>query len=382
MSAPARTPPSRYLTRLRLTGFRNYTSAALDLDARHLVLVGHNGAGKTNLMEAISLLAPGRGLRRAAFEDLAQAGSDGGWAVAATLETPAGPVDLGTGQSPDGLGKPRRVRINGADARAVEALGEHIRVMWLTPAMDGLFTGPAGDRRRFLDRLVLTLIPGHTTSLNAYERAMRQRNRLLNENPDLAWLDAIETEMAAHATAVTFARADTLGHLAALLTAAEDAGPFPAATVDLSGLEPFETEATQSGALETGYIEAWRAARPIDRAAGRTTIGPHRADLEVGHMGKGVPARLCSTGEQKALLIGLVLAHAQLVADMSGLPPILLLDEIAAHLDENRRAALFDKLDELGVQCVMTGTDQMLFEALGDRALRVAVEDARLTPVP
>jgi DNA replication and repair protein RecF len=371
--------PSRHISRLRLTHFRNYQSAALDLDARHLVLVGPNGAGKTNMLEAISLLSPDRGLRRAPFETLAAQGSDGAWAVAATIETPDGPADIGTGSSPGEAG--RRVRINGATARAVEEMSAYLRLLWLTPSMDGLFAGPASDRRRFLDRLVTTLIPGHSASVSDFDKAMRQRNRLLDEDEDPLWLAAVEAQMAEHAAAIHFARADSLGHLQALILESLEDQNFPAALLALTPLFEDGHEPASSTALEAELKSRWAGMRGLDRAAGRTLLGPHRVDFEVRHAQKDMPAALGSTGEQKALLIGLILAHARLVKRMAGITPFLLLDEIAAHLDPSRRAALFAALDGLETQCFMTGTDPMLFEALGARAQVVAVKDGRLTPL-
>ena len=370
----------RYISRLRLTAFRNYASAALDLDSRHVVLIGPNGAGKTNLLEAISMLSPGRGLRRAPFESLASQGSDLPWAVAATVETDNGPVDIGSGASPgDG---PRRVRINGANARSVEDMSAYLRLLWLTPAMDGLFSGPASDRRRFLDRLVTTLIPGHSAAVSDFDKAMRQRNRLLEENADPLWIAAVEAQMAEGAAAIHFARADSLGHLQALIGESVDDGSFPKATLALTPLFEDGSEPGSSSALEAALKAAWQRSRALDRAAGRTTLGPHRVDLEVFHAQKQMPAALGSTGEQKALLIGLVLAQAKLVSRMTGITPFLLLDEIAAHLDSGRRASLFAAFDSLGTQCFMTGTDPVLFEALGRRAQVVAVKDGRLAPSP
>jgi DNA replication and repair protein RecF len=373
-------PPSRYISRLRLTSFRNYASAALDLDGRHLVLTGPNGAGKTNLLEAVSLLAPGRGLRRATFEEVAARGSDGSWAVAVTVETPDGPADIGTGSTPDETG--RRVRINGANARTVEAMSAYLRVLWITPSMDGLFTGPASERRRFLDRLVTTLVPEHSSAVSDYETAMRQRNRLVAEDGDPRWLDAVETEMARLAAALHFARLDTLADLRAMIAHGLAEENFPAAELALTPLFDAAAEPVSSPALEATLAALWRDGRDPDRAAGRTLVGPHRVDFLVHHAQKAMPAALGSTGEQKALLVGLVLAHARLVRRTTGIAPFLLLDEIAAHLDPGRRAALFATLDELGAQCWMTGTDLMLFEALGDRAARVRVSDGRLTPEP
>lgn len=358
--------PLRYISRLRLSHFRNYATAALDLDARHVVLTGANGSGKTNLLEAVSLLAPGRGLRRAPFDNLHQLGAEEGWAVAASVETPQGPADLGTGLAAPGGA--RRVRLNGANAQNMESLAEYIRILWLTPDMDGLFRGPAGDRRRFLDRLVMTLIPSHGSEVANFERAMRQRNRLLEQSGDPAWLDAIEAQMAAHAAAVHFARLDCLLHLQGLVTSSIDADAFPAAGLSLTSLFEPDIAFATSTQLEGALSDTWRQTRALDRAAGRTTTGPHRVDFEVVHAQRQMPAGLCSTGEQKALLIGLVLGHAHLVGRVTGITPLLLLDEVAAHLDPDRRAALFAALDALGTQCWMTGTDPGLFEkALGAR---------------
>jgi DNA replication and repair protein RecF len=367
--------PARYLSRLRLSAFRNYQSAALDLDGRHLVLTGPNGAGKTNLLEAVSLLSPGRGLRRASFDSLGNQASDQPWAVAATIETPDGPADIGTGAAADGG---RRVRINGANARAVEDMSDYVRLLWLTPAMDGLFTGPAGDRRRFLDRLVTTLVPTHSAAVASYDNAMRQRNKLLDDNADGRWLAALEAEMAAHAAALHFARTDAIAHLQALIAAGAADPAFPAAEISLTPLFEDRHAPASSPALEAELKALWAGSRGIDRAAGRTINGPHRVDFDVHYAQKAMPAALGSTGEQKALLVGLILAHARLVKAQAGLAPFLLLDEIAAHLDPDRRAALFAALDALDTQCLMTGTDPMLFEALGPRAQRVTVREGRL----
>ncbi|MEO8757947.1 MAG: DNA replication/repair protein RecF [Devosia sp.] len=367
--------PARYLSRLRLTAFRNYASAALDLDGRHLVLTGANGAGKTNLLEAVSLLSPGRGLRRAAFDTLGNQASDQPWAVAATIVTPDSPVDIGTGAADDGG---RRVRINGANARTIEEMSDYLRLLWLTPSMDGLFTGPAADRRRFLDRLVTTLIPSHSAAVADYEKAMRQRNRLLEGEADPLWLSALESEMAAHAAALHFARIDAVQHLEARIAESLEDQAFPAAHLSLTPLFDDRHELASSPALEAEFKSLWQNSRTLDRAAGRTIAGPHRVDFEVLYAQKNMPAALGSTGEQKALLVGLILAHARLVKARTGITPFLLLDEIAAHLDPDRRAALFLALDALDTQCLMTGTDPMLFDALGSRAQRITVRDGRL----
>ena len=368
--------PDRFISRLRLSAFRNYAAEALDLDGRHLVLTGPNGTGKTNLLEAVSLLAPGRGLRRAPFETLGNQASGQPWAVAASIETPDGPVDIGTGSTEEGG---RRVRINGANARTIEEMSDYLRLLWLTPSMDGLFTGPPADRRRFLDRLVTTLIPSHSAAVSDYDRALRQRNRLLEENADPLWLDALEAEMAAHAAALYFARTDAIAHLEAQIEASIADLAFPAAQLSLTPLFTDRAVPASSAGLEAELRAMWAASRGLDRVAGRTLEGPHRVDLEVLYAQKHVPAALGSTGEQKALLFGLILAHARLVTARTGITPFLLLDEIAAHLDPDRRAALFAALDALGTQCLMTGTDPMLFEALGPRAQRVTVRDGRLS---
>ncbi|ODT65666.1 MAG: DNA replication/repair protein RecF [Pelagibacterium sp. SCN 63-23] len=367
----------RHVSRLRLTSFRNYVSAALDLDARHVVLTGPNGSGKTNLLEALSVLSPGRGLRGASFDTLQAQGSDAPWAVAATIETGNGPADIGTGALPDGG---RRVRINGANARSIEAMSDYLRLLWLTPAMDGLFSGPAGERRRFLDRLVTTLIPDHSATVADFDKAMRQRNRLLEEGGDPRWLSAIEAQMAELGASIHLNRTDSLEHLQALIADSLEDSSFPAALLALTPLFADGEEPATSVALEARLVQRWHDLRGLDRAAGRTTSGPHRVDLEVVHAQKAMPAALGSTGEQKALLIGLILAHARLVRRRSAIVPFLLLDEIAAHLDPDRRRALFIALDGLETQCFLTGTDPILFEALGERAQHISVREGRLAP--
>jgi DNA replication and repair protein RecF len=367
--------PARHLSRLRLTAFRNYTAAALDLDGRHLVLTGPNGAGKTNLLEAVSLLSPGRGLRRAAFDTLGNQASDQPWAVAATVETPDGPADIGTGAAEDGG---RRVRINGANAKTVEQMSEYLRLLWLTPGMDGLFTGPAADRRRFLDRLVTTLIPSHSAAVADFDRAMRQRNRLLEDNADPRWLTALEAEMAAHAAALHFARADAVAHLQQRIDESLEDTAFPAAQLALSPLFDDFPEPMSSPDLESELETIWAGSRPHDRAAGRTLAGPHRVDFEVLYAQKQMPAALGSTGEQKALLVGLILAHARLVNAQTGYSEWISDEVYSEQLDDDRVAGLITALDALDTQCLMTGTDPMLFEALGERAQRVIVREGRL----
>lgn len=367
---------------LKLTGFRNYASLALSLDERPVVLTGPNGAGKTNLLEAVSFLSPGRGLRGARLEEVARRGGDGTWAVAASLVNGSGAVDLGTGVVAGAAGPEtkRRVHVNRAAAGSSAALLDHLRVLWLMPAMDGLFTGPPADRRRFLDRAVLAIDKTHGTRANAFERAMRGRNRLLDDpSPDPRWLDAIEAEMAELGVALAAARREWAGLTVAMLAEA-GAGPFPAAVLALAGSLEIDLDGLPASAVEDRYRSALRDGRRRDAAAGRTLAGPHRSDLTVRHGPKDMPAGACSTGEQKALLVGLVLAQARLVAKLTGETPLVLLDEIAAHLDETRRAALFDLLGALGCQAFMTGTDAAVFAPLGDTAQKLVVADGAVGP--
>lgn len=373
-----------YIERLKLTGFRNYTSQSLTLDERHVVLVGDNGAGKTNLMEAVSLLTPGRGMRRAPYGDLIKAGPDAaaGFAVFASLNGMAGAVDIGTGVDGIEESNSRRIRINGSPVRTADDLLEHLRLLWLTPAMDGLFTGPAGDRRRFLDRLVLSVDPAHGSRALSYERAMRSRNRLLSEGrPDPAWLDGLETQMSELGVAMALARSEVVTLLSTLIDDGQTRSPFPAADLRLEGFLD-EHALPSASEMESTFSEMMRQGRARDAAAGRTLSGPHRMDLVVHHRAKAMPAALSSTGEQKALLIGIVLGHAQLVRRLTGHAPVLLLDEVAAHLDEGRRAALFDLIETLDCQAFMTGTDAAMFESLGSRGQMFDVQDGRATARP
>ncbi|WP_426239306.1 DNA replication/repair protein RecF [Pararhizobium sp. DWP1-1-3] len=367
------------LSRLKLSDFRNYAGLSLDLDTRHVVLTGENGAGKTNLMEAVSFLSPGRGLRRAAYADVARVGAETGFSVFAELEGMDGPVEIGTGTAGAEEGQTRRLRLNGTTVKTVDELLDHLRVLWLTPAMDGLFTGGSGDRRRFLDRLVLSLDPEHGRRATDYERAMRSRNKLLSEGrPDPVWLTGLERQMAELGISMALARQEMLGLLAGLVDRNHEGGVFPAADLALSGFLDGEWHRPAFD-LEEQYLEMMRVGRYRDAAAGRTLDGPHRSDLLIRHRAKNMEAARCSTGEQKALLVGLILAHARLVGNMTGHAPVLLLDEIAAHLDEGRRAALFDLVDDLGGQAFMTGTDQSMFSALGDRARYLTVANGTVS---
>lgn len=372
-------PHKVFLSRLKLSDFRNYAGLSLDLDARHVVLTGENGAGKTNLMEAVSFLSPGRGLRRAAYADVARVGAEAGFSVFAELEGMDGPVEIGTGTAGADEGQARRLRLNGTAAKTVDELLDHVRVLWLTPAMDGLFTGGSGDRRRFLDRLVLSLDPEHGRRASDYERAMRSRNKLLSEGrPDPVWLTGLERQMAELGISMALARQEMLGLLAGLVDRNHEGGVFPAADLALSGFLDGEWHRPAFD-LEEQYLEMMKNGRYRDAAAGRTLDGPHRSDLLIRHRTKNMEAARCSTGEQKALLVGLILAHARLVGNMTGHAPVLLLDEIAAHLDEGRRAALFDLVDDLGGQAFMTGTDQSMFSALGGRARYLTVANGTVS---
>jgi DNA replication and repair protein RecF len=377
-------PLSSHIRRLTLTNFRNYAALSLELKPGPVVLSGDNGAGKTNLLEAVSLLAPGRGLRRAPYAEVAREGGDGGFALHAKLDGPEGEVDIGTGIMAGEAGEGgRRVRINGAPARNADELLQWLRVMWLTPSMDTLFTGPAGDRRRFLDRLVLAIDAAHGQRALAYEKAMRGRNRLLAENSrDGAWFEAIETQLAETGVAIAAARAELVRLLAAKIEQLPGDGPFPQADIALSGELEAQVGTMPAVDVEEGFRRALATGRERDRAAGRTLDGPHRSDLIVRHRPKSMPAELCSTGEQKALLVGIVLSHARLTGEISGMTPILLLDEIAAHLDAGRRAALFSILEDMNCQAFMTGTDAALFSSLEGRAQFLTVDHGRVGDTP
>lgn len=363
---------SARIRRLTLTNFRSYRSAQVDAAAGLVVLVGPNGAGKTNLIEAVSFLAPGRGLRRATLEDVAFSEGDGSWAVAADVEGALGLASLGTGIEPpasEGAPVTRKYRIDREGVSSASAFAHHLRVVWLVPAMDGLFNGPASERRRFLDRLVLAVDAEHMTRVNALERALRSRNRLLEEaRPDPHWLDAIEHETAELAVAVTAQRVETVRRLQHALAARKGASAFPTAEIALAGWMEQLVPLQPAVAIEDRYRATLRDNRPRDAAAGRTLDGPHLSDLTVVHAGKNVAAAAASTGEQKALLIGLVLAHAELLTDMSGFAPVLLLDEVIAHLDPARRAALYAELEALGAQAWLTGADAAVFAELAVRA--------------
>ena len=363
------------ITSLTLSHFRSHKRAALELDGRPVAIYGPNGAGKTNLLEAVSLLSPGRGLRRAAADDLARQPEALGWKLRADLTSLAQTHEVETWAE---TGAGRSVRIDGKAAAQV-ALGRIARIVWLVPAMDRLWIEGAEGRRRFLDRMTLSFEPRHGEATLAYEKAMRERNRLLKDMVrDAHWYDALEAQMAEHGAAIMVNRRAALARVAQAQAEAETAFP----TADLT-LEPPEGGALPDSAEDLARALADGRAR--DLAAGRTLSGPHRADLGAIYAAKGVSARSCSTGEQKALLISLILANARALAQDFGAPPLVLLDEVAAHLDATRRAALYDEICALGAQAWMTGTGPELFEDLQGRAMHVEVTEgdggSQVTPV-
>jgi DNA replication and repair protein RecF len=354
------------LDRISLTHFRNHLLTQLD-DARAFnLLVGENGAGKTNVLEALSLLAPGRGLRRAALPDMAGPEGAGAFTIAASLrESGHESARLGTYVEPD---HPRRkqVRINGSEAKAAN-LGEWLAISWLTPTMDGLFLDSAGARRRYIDRLALAIDPAHGRNVTRYDAALRERNKLLESGSDASWLDAVEAQAADHGARVSAGRKALIAELGEALSALPDE-PFARPVLSYLSGGPADRAQLQ---------DAYRSNRARDRAAGRTLSGPQRDDLEVVMAGSGQAAALCSTGEQKAMLIAITLAHAELAAQ--GRPSVLLLDEVAAHLDPVRRAALFERLRSAGVQCWLTGTEIAPFNAIQQEAAVWKVSDGTAT---
>lgn len=387
---PLASAPRLWIEHLRLQNYRNYKSLALKFTPEPIILVGPNGSGKTNLLEAVSLLTAGQGLRRATLAELARAGGEGDWAVSARLQTASGPIDIGTGQvaDSDGARPGRLVKVNGQLQGGSGVLADLIEMLWITPSMDGLFTGPGADRRRFLDRLILCFDPGYRTRLGHFERAMTQRNRLLSETVRQAsQYEGLERVLAETGVAIAAARAEAVAQLSATIGARRKRAPnspWPWAMIDISGELEEWLGAMAAVDVEDRYAKRLAQNRDRDRSAGRTLDGPHRSDLVVAHGPKAMPAKLCSTGEQKALLVGMVLAHAELIRQrQGGVAPLLLLDEVAAHLDPQRRSALFDDILALGSQCWMTGTDHDAFAAMGRRAAVYRVENGgalRLTP--
>jgi DNA replication and repair protein RecF len=370
---------------LSLTDFRSYERAELAPRGRTVFLFGPNGAGKTNLLEAISLFSPGRGMRAANLAEfgrrLPQEAQGRAWAVSALIEGDTGAVRLGTGVESESAAR-RTVRIEG-ETVPPGRMAEHLRPLWLTPAQDRLFLDGAADRRRFLDRLVFAAEPIHAAHAGAYERSLRERTRLLaDEAPDPAWLTALEARMAEAGARMAEARAATLAALQAEIDQRGDR-PFPQGALGLTGaFEQLALAGASLAEIEARLAADLAASRPRDQGAGRALTGPHRGDLTVVHRSRGRPAAECSTGEQKALILNLVLAQGARLSRAKSQPnPILLLDEVAAHLDMARRAALAEEIEALGLQAFLTGTDEALFEPLKGRALGVRVDASRLVPL-
>ena len=373
------------ILKLTLTNFRCYGRATLKSDHRSVVLTGPNGAGKTNLLEAISLLTPGRGLRRAKLEDIGRRSekreaASVGWGILASVGTPVGPVEIGTGQEASNHRR-RKVRIDTSEVSNQTALSDYVSAVWLTPQMDRLFLEGASARRRFFDRLAYGFDPAHAGRISAYNHAMRERMRLLRDGTgDDVWIRTLEQTMAERGIAIAAARRE----LAARLDKASVStpGPFPVAAVASAGLLECWLDKMPALDVEQRFVELLKSNRRHDVELGQTSAGPHRSDFSVYHAEKNLPADQCSTGEQKALLIAIILADTRLQAKERNRTPLLLLDEVAAHLDEKRRRALFDEICIMGAQAWLTGTDISLFEPLGDSAQYIAVSDASLTETP
>jgi len=388
-------PVERYsLAKLTLTDFRCYRALRLETDTRPVVLTGPNGAGKTNLLEAVSFLVPGRGLRGAKLAEVARHEADEAegasmraWAVAASVRTPGGPVEMGTGREPAATadGRDRRaVRVEGETVRSQSALAENLAAVWLTPRMDRLFAEGASARRRFVDRLVFGVDPAHAGRVTAYEQALRERARLLRDGSggrraDPAWLGALEETMAARGVAIAAARKDMAVRLAAFCE--RPVGPFPGARLALQGALEDWLEAGPALAAEDRFREALARSRGVDTESGGASVGPHRSDLAVCDAANGIPAGRCSTGQQKALLIAIVLASARMQAAERGVAPVLLMDEVAAHLDQRRREALFAEILAIGAQAWLAGTDPETFAPLRGAAQFFGVADASVTPI-
>lgn len=352
-----------FVSQLTLSHFRSHRRASLELDGRPVALFGPNGAGKTNLMEAVSLLSPGRGLRRAGPEEIIRRPETIGWKVSAEVSGPGVGHDIALTAEP---GQPRTTQIDGKAAPQI-ALAKLLRIVWLVPSQDRLWSEGAEGRRRFLDRITLSFLPDHAEAVLSYEKAMRERNRLLrDEARDPAWYRALEAQMATAAERIVTGRADAVARISAAQNGAATA--FPAADLGIDMDHSCETS--------DEFMQAFADSRPRDLAAGRTLIGPHRADMSAIYRDKGVPAKQCSTGEQKALLISLILSNARALRAETGTAPLVLLDEVAAHLDATRRAALFDEICALEAQAWMTGTGPELFAELGDRAQHFHITEA------
>jgi DNA replication and repair protein RecF len=382
---PSPASPRIWVAKLKLSNFRNYASAELNLDPRPVVLVGDNGAGKTNLLEAVSLLGPGQGLRGRHLAELGRKEGPGGFAISAHVSTRDGEIEIGTGFGAEvhAEGDGRVVKIAGKE-KSSGALADYVKLVWLIPAMDGLFTGPASERRRFLDRLMLTIDAKMRTPFSRYDRAMRQRNRLfVMREGSPAQFEGLELEMAESGVAIAAARLDAVARLSALIDASRDKrgdGPFPWSELSVHGTLEDALHKHSATEVEDDYLRSLISNRERDRAAARALDGPHLSDLAVLHGPSRAEAGTCSSGEQKALLIGLVLAHAELIRELEGLSPLILLDEIAAHLDQSRREALFGEILRLETQAWMTGTDPDLFAPLKEAAQSLRVASGRLFP--
>ena len=379
--------PSIAITRLTLSDFRNYEGLRIAPARPLIALTGQNGAGKTNVLEAISLLVPGRGLRGSAFNVIARLGGSASWAVAADIIVPNGDHKIGTGFEGDPLAEDggstgRNCMIDGEAQRSPGALSNHLKMMWLTPAMDRLFAGPASDRRRFFDRLVINFDTHHGARVSAFEKLMRERNFLLQDpRCDYAWLSSVEAQMSEQAIAIAASRNEAASVLAKHFAGHADSSPFPWGLLQLNGEIEALIAAKPAVQAEAEYAMILKDSRNLDRAQSRTMKGPHRTDFSVLHGPKSQNAELCSTGEQKALLIGLILAQARAVKELIGAAPMLLLDEVAAHLDMHRRRGLFEALTALGVQAWMTGTDTNLFSEAGEASVVYNVEHGTILEV-
>ncbi len=380
------TPTKRFaITRLTLTDFRNYETLRFEPGARVVALTGPNGAGKTNVLEAVSMLAPGRGLRGDEFSTLARTPLARQWAVAANVILPAGPVQLGTAwhaaeEGEDASSANRSAMVDGVPYKTAGALAGHLRLLWLTPAMDRLFAGSPGERRRFFDRLVGLFDHDHAARINKFEKLMRERNRvLLDPQSDAIWLSSIETQMAEHGVAIAAARSHAIRVIAQHFDRGQSTGPFPWGRVTQLGELELQVSHLPAVEVEESYKRTLHDERVLDRAAGRCLRGPHRSDFEVVHGPKSMTADACSTGEQKALLLGLILAQAEAAKAVLGAAPVLLLDEVTAHLDSARRAGLFKLLDDLGGQVWMSGTDALLFDGIAPSAVVYKVENGHLS---
>lgn len=377
-----------FINRLSLALFRNYKHLQIDFNSPFVVITGENGAGKTNLLEALSYLSPGRGLRRVAnsevtysFPTLAtqKLPQQARWSVHANISGAKGEVAIGTGLDESAT---RKIHIDKIKQKNSEALLEHIRLVWLTPAMDGLFTGAGRERRRFFDRLVLTLDPQHAARVRDFEKSMRARNQLLEtgieDSKHQTWLEGIESQMSQSAIAILFARRELLDLMQKKINQTKTPSPFPQANLKVEGELETKMQKLSAIELEDEYKKSLQQNRRRDRAAGRTLDGPHQSNFAVFHCNKNMPAHLCSTGEQKALLVGLLLSHIELVCDTTSVIPILLLDEIAAHLDEKRRSELFLRIEKLGCQCFFSGTDDSLFSFFGNKAQHLVIADGKV----